>query len=114
MNKALFTFAICLFFALPSHAEISEEEVERARQVIKENLTEDVVEASKPLNKSIDYITTNYSERQLKDLIRNSELIERKSSLKNGHEYIPYDRKINVNNPAEVKRFIKKRSKIVF
>lgn len=87
---------------------------EEAVIALKEYLTEDLVTASQPLNNDIDFVAKNYSEKELKALIKNYELITRKAAIREGNEYVPYDRRIDVDNPPEVKRFLKHRIDMIF
>lgn len=117
MKELLFAITLSLFvLASPARAEMSDEqiELEKARNTIKVLVTDDVVRSSQPLNNNIDYIAGNYSEDELKSLIRNYEKITRKVAIKQGKEYVPYDRRIDVKNPEEVKRYLKRRSDIIF
>ncbi len=85
-----------------------------AQTTIDKVLTEDVVEAARPLNKKIDYIATTYDSGDLRALIKNYEKTNKKIAARQGKAYIPYDRKINVNDPQKVKRYFHKRVDIIF
>ncbi len=87
---------------------------EQIEQEIKSYLSDDLVEASKGLNQNVDYISNNYSEAQIRQTIKNYELLHKKAAKKQGKDYVPYDKQIDVNNPKDVKRFLKKRTDIIF
>ena len=87
----------------------------QAQRIINEDfLTKEVVETTAPLKKHIDYIAENYEERPLKELIKNAEEIERKVAKKLDEDYVQYDKRINVKNPEQVKRFFRKRISVIY
>ena len=119
MIRALLITILTILFSINSanaqvDLDIENMSLEQAQAELRKYLTDDVVNASKPLNNTIDFMANNYSEQDLKALIKNFELVARKSAEKQGMEYVPYDRKIDINNPAQVKRFLKNRINIIF
>ncbi len=89
-------------------------ELAAARTAVKEIRTKDVVTAAKPLNNKIDYIAGRYDAGELRALIKNYEKTNKKIAARQGKAYLPYDRKIDVNNPQKVKRYFRNRVDIVF
>jgi hypothetical protein len=115
--RALFIILSALMFGIGNvNAQISATDMTKAQaeKALKGYVTDDVEKASQPLKKSINFIAGNYSESELKALIKNYEMAARKSAYKQGKPYIPYDKRIDVNKPSEVKRFLKKRADIIF
>ena len=119
MKRILFTTVLILILALiigivDAHAQ-TEMTPEEAQRILREDfLTDDVVNATRPVNESLDFMARNYSEKELRNVIRNYELLERKRAAREEREYLPYDRKIDIKNPDEVKRYFKKRTNVVF
>lgn len=115
MRVLIIISAFCLI-TISAQAEVSEvaQTPAAAEMAIKEIMTEDVITASQPLNDKIDYIAKNYSESDLKYLIKNYEKTNKKVAARRGKAYVPYDKKIDVNNPAKVKRYFRKRVDIIF
>ncbi|MBQ8677335.1 MAG: hypothetical protein IJ529_02560 [Alphaproteobacteria bacterium] len=77
-------------------------------------LTEDTIKATDSLRSQVNYVAENYEEAQLKRIIRNMEEMERKASRESETLYVPYDRRINVKKPDDVKRFFRKRIKTIY
>ena len=86
----------------------------RQRATIDKTLTEEVVEAARPLNSKLDYIAATYDAGDLRALIKNYEKTNKKIAARQGKTYVPYDRKINVEDPQKVKRYFHKRVDIIF
>lgn len=117
MQKIVFIAVASLLFASPLCAQTTtaaEDELAADMQRLHELRDEDTVKAAVPLNRKIDYIAGNYDENDLKLLIKNFEKTNRGTAQKQGKEYVPYDRRIDVNNPEEVKRFLRRRVDIIF
>lgn len=117
MKNALFILcALCLGFASTAQAQYAQEKMStaKAHATIEKALTEDVKNASKALNTKIDYIATNYDDGELRALIKNYEKTNRKLAARKGIPYVPYDRRIDVQNPQKVKRYFRKRVDIIF
>ncbi|MBP3546590.1 MAG: hypothetical protein J6K16_05620 [Alphaproteobacteria bacterium] len=120
MNKFLTALLIGLAISPSAFAQIEgavPEEISpaQAQRIINEDfLTEEVVKTTAPLKKHIDYIAKNYEERPLRELIKNAEEIERKVAKKLEEDYVPYDRRIDVKNPEQVKRFFRKRISVIY
>lgn len=116
LKTAAITIAAFFIGFSPVWAQTAENDIsaEEAKRQLKEILTEDVVKAAEPLNKKIDYIARNYDENDLKLMIRNMEKTDREAAKMQGKDYIPYDRRIDVNDPEQVKRFLRKRIDIIF
>lgn len=118
MNKALIILYILCFacFASTAQAQYAQEKMSpaKARATIDKTLTEDVENASKSLNNKIDFIAANYEDWELRALIKNYEKTNRKLAARKGEAYIPYDRRIDVQNPQKVKRYFRKRVDIIF
>lgn len=115
-KRVVFIAVASLLFSFPLHAQTTTAEDEAAAdmQKLQELRDEDTVKAAVPLNRKIDYIAGNYDENDLKLLIKNFEKTNRGTAQKQGKEYVPYDRRIDVNNPEEVKRFLRHRVDIIF
>lgn len=77
-------------------------------------MTDQVKEISAPLKNHIDYVVSNYPEGKLRKIIVNMEETEQKIAKQQGRQYIPYDRRINVKNPNQVQRFLRKRVNAVY
>lgn len=120
MNKFLTALLISLAISPSAFAQLEgviPEDISpvQAKKIINEEfLTEEVVKTTAPLKKHVNYIAENYEERPLKELIKNAEEIERKVARKLEEDYVPYDRKINVKNPEQVKRFFRKRINVIY
>ena len=120
MNKFLTALLIGLAISPSAFAQLEgviPEDISpvQAQRIINEEfLTEEVAKTTAPLKKHVDYIAENYEERPLKELIKNAEEIERKVARKLDEDYVPYDRKINVKNPEQVKRFFRKRINVIY
>lgn len=116
MKRILSVFAVFLLAAGAVQAQVDEVMMRPtvARATIKETLTEDVIEAARPLNGKIDYIASTYDEGDLKALIKNYEMTNRKTARRQKKAYVPYNRKIDVNDPQKVKRYFHKRVDIIF
>lgn len=118
MNKALVILSILCLVLITStaQAQYTQEKMSpaKAKATVAKALTEDVTNASKTLNAKIDYIATNYDDAELRALIRNYEKTNRKLAAREGKPYVPYDRRIDVQNPQKVKRYFRKRVDIIF
>ncbi len=120
MNKFLIALLIGLAIYSPAFAQLEgiiPEEVSpmQAQRIINEEfLTEEVVKTTAPLKRHVDYIAKNYEERPLREMIKNAEEIERKVARKLDDEYVPYDRRIDVKKPEQVKRFFRKRINVIY
>ena len=88
--------------------------IEQAQKKINETLNDNLTKAAKPLNNKVDYISHSYDEGDLRALIKNYEKTNRKIAKRQNKTYIPYDQKIDVNDPQKVKRYLRKRVDIVF
>ncbi len=117
MRQVLLALVLCFLLVPTTQAQSVEQDEmtpEQAQSVIEKTLTEDVKNASEQLNTKVDYIATRYDDNELKALIKNYEKINRKMAARQKEPYIPYDRKIDVNNPDKVKRYLRKRIDIIF
>ena len=114
MKQFLFILAF-LCFALPAVAEEERQLSPAATEMkLREILNDDIKDAAKPLNSKLDYMADAYSDGELRALIKNYEMTNRKLAARQGKAYVPYDRKIDVNDPAKVKRYFRKRIDIIF
>ncbi len=115
MKNLLIALAVCLAMSHSAYAQTKEMSPAEAQMAINEKfLTDDVVKASSALKQHVDYIADNYKEDELRNIIRNTEEIERKTAKRLGHTYTPYDRRINVKKPQEVKRYFRKRLDAIY
>jgi len=87
---------------------------EEIQQQLDELFPEEDRKAAEPLNKKIDFIAKNYDKNDLKLIIRNFEKVNRETAKRQEKDYIPYDRRIDVNAPDQVKRFLRRRIDIIF
>lgn len=115
MKNLLIVLAVGIAISHSAFAQNKEMTPAEAQQAINEKfLTDDVVKASSALKQHVDYIAVNYEESQLRDIIRNTEEVERKTAKRLGRVYQPYDRRINVKKPQEVKRYFRKRIDAIY
>lgn len=113
--KQLWLALFCLLISVPAFAVSSDMSPEQAQEAInKRFLTTETVEITKGLKKQTDYVAENYQEGELRRLILNMEKLARKTARKNNNEYIPYDRRIDVKNPQQVKRFFRNRINAIY
>ena len=113
MKRVLWATLAVFMINSPAYCEETDKSAEQ-ESTLEEIIAEHRKQAAEPLNERIDYISQNYSEKELKDLIINYEKMTRKVAQNKGIKYVPYDRKIDVNDPKKVKRFLKNRTDIIF
>lgn len=114
MLVVLSAFCFSVSVAQAQYNSDANADLAAARATVKEIRTKDVTTAAKPLNNKIDYIAGAYDAGELRALIKNYEKTNKKIAARQGKAYIPYDRKIDVNNPQKVKRYFRNRVDIVF
>ena len=116
MKRILLIVAVVCFGSISAEAQYGNESMRpaAARATIDKTLTEEVVEAARPLNSKLDYIAATYDAGDLRALIKNYEKTNKKIAARQGKTYVPYDRKINVEDPQKVKRCFHKRVDIIF
>lgn len=115
MKNLLIALAVCIVIPHSAFAQTKEMSPAEAQMAINEKfLTDDVVKASSTLKQHVDYIADNYKEAELRNIIRNTEEIERKTAKRLGKAYAPYDRRIDVKKPQEVKRYFRKRLNAIY
>ena len=108
-------FFVCALFSQSVFAKENTISPEKAQKIINsEFLTPKVVKNTGGLKSDIDYITNNYSEGDLHKLILSREELERKVAKQLGETYVPYDRKVNVKNPSDIKRYFRARSNVIY
>ena len=116
MKRILLIVAVVCFGSISAEAQYGNKSMRpaAARATIDKTLTEEVVEAARPLNSKLDYIAATYDAGDLRALIKNYEKTNKKIAARQGKTYVPYDRKINVEDPQKVKRYFHKRVDIIF
>lgn len=115
MKRILLIVAVVCFGSISAEAQYGNESMRpaAARATIDKTLTEEVVEAARPLNSKLDYIAATYDAGDLRALIKTTKN-QQKIAARQGKTYVPYDRKINVEDPQKVKRYFHKRVDIIF
>lgn len=115
MKNLLTALIVCMAISHSVFAQNKEMTPIEAQQLINEKfLTDDVVTVSASLKQHVDYIADNYEEGELRDIIRNAEEVERKIAKRLERTYEPYDRRINVKRPQDVKRYFRKRLDAIY
>ena len=103
----------CLLVASTANA-VEIDPVQAQRLIDTEFLTPEVVENTKTLKHSIDYMAENYSENDLHKIILYREEAARKIAKKLDKQYVPYDRRIDVKKPDDVKRYFRSRVDTIY
>ena len=88
---------------------------EQAQKIIDTRfLTPEQVKATAGLKTQIDYMAENYREAELRRVILNMEKLNREMAKRNNREYVPYNQRIDLKNPDQVKRFFRSRIDTIF
>ena len=115
MKRFWLLFACCLFASDSVYAQSSEMTPELAQKIINtEFLPPQAAENTKTLKQSVDYVAENDSEASLRKIILYREEAERKIADKLNKKYVPYDRRIDVKKPEQVKRYFRSRLDAIY
>lgn len=114
--KKFIVFLVALLVT-PVIASAQEDEMSPAqiqRIIDREILTDNVKNVSEPIKNHVDYMVNNYQRADMRKIIVNMEESEQKISKQQRRSYVPYDRRINMRDPDDVQRFLRKRVNTIY